>query len=74
MLNERANDLAQACTQLALNGKNFPTIWSAVLKTHTLVEGTPRQRLFGQRSLLDIPLVTGDTLVFDEDTKKFNVE
>ena len=74
MFNETANDLAQACTELAREGKKFLTIWATKLKRHALVEGIPRQRLRGTRSLLDIPLVTGDKLVFDEDSKKFNVE
>jgi hypothetical protein len=74
MFNETATDLAQACTELARKGKNFPTIWAAKLKRHALVEGIPRQRFVGTRSLLDIPLVTGDKLVFDEAVKQFNVE
>jgi hypothetical protein len=74
MFNERANDLARACTDLVQKGKDFPTIWGTMLKGHALVEGIPRQRILGKRSLLDIPLVTGDKLVFDEDAKKFNVE
>jgi hypothetical protein len=74
MFNETANDLAQACTELARAGKHFPTIWATKLKRHALIEGIPRQRFLGTRSLLDIPLITGDKLVFDEGAKKFNVE
>jgi hypothetical protein len=74
MFNETANDLAQACTELARAGKNFSTIWATKLKRHALVEGIPRQRFLGTQSLLDIPLITGDKLVFDEGAKKFNVE
>jgi hypothetical protein len=74
MSNETANDLAPACTELARKGKSFLTIWAAKLKRHALVEGIPRQRFLGTRSFLDIPLITGDKLVFDEDVKKFNVE
>jgi hypothetical protein len=74
MLSETADDLAQACTELAREGKKFLTIWATKLKRHALVEGIPRQRLLGTRSLLNIPLITGDKLVFDEDAKKFNVE
>jgi hypothetical protein len=74
MFNETAHDLAQTCTELAREGKNFLTIWARKLKRHALVEGIPRQRFLGTRSLLDVPLITGDKLVFDEDAKKFNVE
>jgi len=45
MFNETANDLAQACTELAREGKKFLTIWATKLKRHALVEGIPRHRL-----------------------------
>jgi hypothetical protein len=53
MFNETANDLAQACTELARAGNNFLTIWATKLKRQALVEGIPRQRFLGTRSLLD---------------------
>jgi hypothetical protein len=74
MSNERANDLAQECTDLVRKGSNFPTVWSTVLKGHALVDGVPRQRLEGKRSLLDIRLITGERLVFDGDAKEFRVD
>jgi hypothetical protein len=72
MSKERANDLARRCTELVRQGKDFPTVWGAVLKSHTLVEGIPR--IEGARSLLEIPLITGEQLVFDGDAKEFRVE
>jgi hypothetical protein len=74
MPTERANDLARKCTELVRQGKDFPTVWGAILKSHTLVEGIPRQRLEDARRLLDIPLITGEQLVFDGDAKEFHVE
>jgi hypothetical protein len=74
MSKERANDLARKCTELVRQGNDFPTVWGAMLKSHTLVEDTPRQRIEGALSLLDIPLITGEQLVFDGDAKKFRVE
>ena len=74
MSKERAGDLARQCTELVRRGNDFPTVWSTLLKTHTLVEGMPRQRLERNRSLLDIPLVTGEHLVFDADFKEFRVQ
>jgi hypothetical protein len=74
MFKERASDLAHACTDLVRKGKDFPTVWGTVLKGHALVEGIPRQRLEGKRSLLEIPLITGNRLVFDGDAKEFRVE
>lgn len=73
MPTERAIDLAQACTELVRQGKDFPAIWATVLKSHTLVEGIPRQRFEGMRSLLEIPLITGERLIFDGDAKQFSV-
>jgi hypothetical protein len=71
MSKERATDLARQCTELVRKGNVFPTVWSTLLKGHALVEGIPRQKLEGNRSLLDIPLITGE--VFDADVKEFRV-
>ncbi|SRR5579871_156505 len=71
---ERANDLARHCTELVRQGKDFSTVWSMLLKTHALVEGTARQRLECDRSLLDIPLITGEQLVYDADVREFRVQ
>jgi hypothetical protein len=74
MLNERTADLARRCTQLIVEGNGFPTVWNGVLKSHPLVGGIPRQRLQGARTTLDIPLVTGQVLVFDAEAKEFRLE
>jgi hypothetical protein len=71
---ERANDLARQCTELVRKGNDFPTVWSTFLKSHILVEGIPRARLERDRSLLNIPLMTGEQLVFDADVKEFRVQ
>jgi hypothetical protein len=74
MSRERASDLARQCTELVRTGKDFPTLWSTLLKSHALVEGIPRQRFERNRSLLHIPLITGEQLVFDADIKEFRVQ
>ena len=74
MSKERANDLARQCTELVRRGNDFPTVWSTVLKSHILVEGIPRKRLERNRDLLDIPLITGELLVFDADVKEFRIQ
>jgi hypothetical protein len=74
MREERANDLARRCTDVVRKGKDFPTVWQTLLKGHPLVKGIPRQRLDGNRSLLEIPLITGERLLFDGDAKRFRVE
>ena len=73
MSKERASDLARHCTELVRKGNDFTTVWSSLLK-HTLVEGIPRQKHERSRSLLRIPLITGEQLVFDPDVKEFRVQ
>ena len=74
MPNERANDLARQCTALIRSGNDFPTVWSALLRSHTLVDGVPQQGPEPNRRLLNIPLVTGERLIFDADVKEFRVQ
>jgi hypothetical protein len=73
MSKERVSDLARHCTELVRRGNDFTTVWSTLLKDHTLVEGIPREKLERNRSLLRIPLVIGELLVFDPDVKEFRV-
>src|SRR5262249_1973917 len=61
MSKERASDLARTCTELLRKEEDFPTVWDTLLKGHTLVEGIPRQRHDGMRSLLEIPPITGSS-------------
>jgi hypothetical protein len=74
MSKERASDLARHCTELVRKGNDFTTVWSSLLKDHTLVEGMPREKLERNRSLLRIALITGEQLVFDADVKEFRVQ
>jgi len=74
MSRKRAGDLARQCTELVRKGNDFPTVWSTLLKGHTLVEGIPRERMERNRSLLHIPLITGEQLVFDADIKEFRIQ
>ncbi len=74
MSGERAQDLARLCTELVRSGNDFPTVWSTVLKGNALVDGVPRSKLEGARSVLEIALITGERFVFDGDAKKFSVK
>ena len=74
MSHERANDLARQCTDLVRRGNDFPTVWSTLLKSHILVEGAPQERREQNRQLLNIPLVTGEQLVFDADVGEFRIQ
>ncbi len=55
-------------------GNDFTTVWSTLLRRHILVEGIPREKLERNRRLLNIPLITGEQLVFDADFKEFRVQ
>jgi hypothetical protein len=74
MAKDGASELARTCTEAVRKGTNFPIVWYRLIKRHPLVEGIPRQRREGERSVLDIPLVTGERLVFDGDAKTFSLE
>ena len=74
MSKERAIDLAHLCTQLVRKGNDFPTVWSTVLKSHTLVAGMPQSKVEGVRTVLEIQLITGERLVFDGDANKFIIK
>jgi hypothetical protein len=74
MATEGPSDLARRCNDMLKAGKDFPTIWGSVLKTHQLIAGIPRQRMVGKRALLEVWLVTGQRLVFDGDVKEFRLE
>jgi hypothetical protein len=71
---ETASDLARLCTDAVRRGETFPTVWHTMLRSHPLVKGIPQQRLEGNRSLLDIPLTTGERLIFDGDAKRFRLQ
>jgi hypothetical protein len=74
MLEERAHDLALTCSELLRSGNDFPTVWDTKLKGHNLVIGTPRQRLEGIQPILEIPLITGERLIFYADGRNFRVK
>jgi hypothetical protein len=73
MAGERADDLAQLCTELVRKGNDFPTVWKTVLKGNPLINGPPLSPMEGPRPVLEIRLITGERLVFDGDAKKFSV-
>jgi hypothetical protein len=55
-------------------GSGFPDVWQTVLKGNPLVAGIPRQRLAGTRSVLEIPLITGEAILYDVDLKQFSLD
>ena len=69
-----ASDLRRLCIDVVRKGEDFPTVWQTILKSHPLVAGIPEQRLEGNRSVLEIRLITGERLVFDGDAKGFSLD
>ena len=65
--------ISRQCTELLRKGNDFTTVWSTLLRKHILVEGVPREKLEPNWRLLNIPLITGEQLVFDADFKEFRV-
>jgi len=66
--------LAEVCAELVRKGTDFQTIWTTLLKGHSLVSGNPESRLEGNRPVLAVRLITGEFLVFDGERRKFSVK
>jgi len=69
-----AAHLAEVCTELVRKGTDFPTIWTTLLKGHSLVNGIPQSKLEGNRPVLVVRLITGELLLFDGERRKFSVK
>lgn len=66
-MNEKINDLLSRCREARAAGKDFPTIWSDILRPDPLTFGTPVQGHDGALTTLSIRLVGNAELVFDGD-------
>jgi len=66
-------NLVERCTEAA-HGADFPTVWHTVLKRDPLVAGIPRQRMAGAKSVLEVPLITGQCILYDGDLRRFSLE
>jgi hypothetical protein len=71
---EQSQDLANLCLELVRDGSNFPATGTTVLKDDPLVCGIPESTHEDERPILEVPLLTGEKLVFDGDTKNFIVK
>jgi hypothetical protein len=60
-----SHDLARHCNDAMRSGVDFPTLWNTIIKPHPAVIGMPVQRMDGNRTWLEIPLLRGDWLVVD---------
>jgi hypothetical protein len=55
------------------NGVDFPTLWHTVIRPHPAVVGMPVQRMDGNRTYLEVPLLRGDWLVVDTEERTVGV-
>jgi hypothetical protein len=65
-----ASELVRKCNDAMHLGFDFSAIWHSIIKDDAAVAGVPVQRHDGAHTYLEIPLVKGDWLVFDLETKK----
>jgi len=57
-------ELLSECVRAARRGVDFQTIWRDVLRIHPLVAGPALEVMEGGRSRLEIPLTTGQRLLY----------
>lgn len=58
-----AAGLLAQCELARREGRDFPTIWISILKTHPLVRGLPRHEIEEGEPLIIVPLLGGQDLV-----------
>jgi hypothetical protein len=63
------NELVQKCNEAMCLGVDFPTLWHTIIKPDPTVIGPPVQRLDGNRTYLEVPLLRGDWLVVDNELR-----
>jgi len=60
------DDLLQECAAARRRGLDFPTIWREILRIHPLVAGPAIQMADRDRCWHEVPLITGQRLVFHD--------
>jgi hypothetical protein len=68
-----ARDLIHDCEHASRGGADFPTIWHTNIKRHPLVRGVPIQRLNDHGTYLEVPLITGQSLIVEVDGRRFHI-
>ena len=63
-VNEPVDDLLLQCSSARNAGADFPTVWNEVLKGHRLVAGPPLSRMCDGEAVLEVPLLTGQRIVY----------
>lgn len=60
-------ELLVRCQEARKSGRDFPTVWAEVLRTHPMVLGVPIQVMVGSSPCLKIPLIGDHYLCFYSD-------
>ena len=63
---DSSSKLLAACVAARQDGKDFPTIWQKIAKRHPAVLGIPVSVRIGDETVLSIPLLSGQRLIFGE--------
>jgi hypothetical protein len=58
-----ADDLLRACEAARQQGKDFPTIWTTILKNHPLVLGLPSHSVVNGEAKIVVSLIDGRRLL-----------
>jgi hypothetical protein len=72
-MNETSTQLLSRCLMASRNGADFPSIWHSVLKGHTLVVGPPVNSVRAGHITLEVPLITGQRLLFDSSSSDLSL-
>ena len=64
------HDLVRKCNEaMRRRGVDFPTLWHTIIRPDPAVIGVPAQRLDGDRIYLEGPLLRGNWLVVDSESR-----
>lgn len=58
-----ADELVRACEAARQQGKDFPTIWTTILKNHPLVFGLPSHCVVNGEAQIVVSLIDGRRLL-----------
>jgi hypothetical protein len=72
-VDETSSVLLQRCASAARDGADFPTVWDSILRRHRLVTGPPVQAIRDGHPRLEIPLMTGQSIVFDSSSGEYSI-
>ena len=69
---DSSSKLLALCVAARQDRNDFPSIWRDIIKGHPAVLGIPATVMIGGESVLAIPLITGQRLIFG--TNGFSID